>query len=237
MTARLSAQTIEVTSTGVGIGTASPSVSLHVRKDQNARTAAYVENRDTSSGIDVYSAYCLFNGNSSVTGMFLAGVNHTGYELVTANRLSLYTNNAAGMAFSVDAAGPIAMATSGNERLRIDSSGNVGIGTSTPAYLLTVNGAVRASQFIGDVNTYSDFVFKPGYKLESLDEVEVAIKRDGHLPGIPDEAEVKLHGVDLAVQQARLLQKVEELTLYIIELERKNAELRVEVNQIKGSLR
>jgi hypothetical protein len=113
-------------------------------------------------------------------------------------------------------------------RLLITNAGNVGIGTISPGSKLEVNGSVRATSFISNTTTYADFVFKPGYQLRSLAEVEAAIARDGHLPDIPSETEVKAHGVDLASQQAKLLQKVEELTLYVIEHQKELARLREE---------
>lgn len=103
----------------------------------------------------------------------------------------------------------------------IIGGGNVGIGTATPSYKLEVSGSVRATSFIANSNTYADFVFKPGYKLASLSEVEAAIKTHGHLPDIPSEAEAKARGIDLAAMQVKLLQKVEEMTLYLVAHEKK----------------
>ncbi len=228
------AQMLEITSSGVGIGTSTPSTLLHVRKDQNGQTSASVENRDLSSGNQVYASFRLFNGNSNTYGMYLPGQNSTGWQVVTANRLALYTNNTAGMSFDVDAAGPMVMATSGNERLRIDASGNVGIGTTSPGYKLEVVGSVRATSFVSDSTTYADFVFKPGYPLCPLPEVEAAIRRDGHLPDVPSEADVKAHGVDLANQQAKLLQKVEELTLYAIEQNKRIETMQGEIFRLRS---
>jgi hypothetical protein len=101
--------------------------------------------------------------------------------------------------------------------LDIKPGGNVGIGTTTPGYKLDVAGQVHASSFVSSTTTYADFVFKPGYKLEPLSAVEASIQKDGHLPGIPSEAEAKAHGIDLASMQVKLLQKIEELTLHQIE--------------------
>jgi hypothetical protein len=65
---------------------------------------------------------------------------------------------------------------------------------------------------------WSDFVFDKGYKLRPLKEVESFIKTNGHLPEIPSAKEVAKEGIDLGAMDAKLLQKVEELTLYMIEL-------------------
>jgi hypothetical protein len=111
---------------------------------------------------------------------------------------------------------PLYFRTNQTVRMTLDTTGNVGIGTTSPTHKLTVIGSVRASSFVGDVNTYADFVFKPGYKLASLAEVETSINANGHLPNIPSEAEVKRDGLDVVGMQVKLLQKVEELTLYLV---------------------
>jgi hypothetical protein len=118
-------------------------------------------------------------------------------------------------------------------RFVISNTGNVGINTASPGYMLDVAGQVHASSFVSSTTTYADFVFKPGYKLEPLSAVEASIQKDGHLPGIPSEAEAKAHGIDLASMQVKLLQKIEELTLHVIsqekrieKLENENAALR-----------
>lgn len=104
----------------------------------------------------------------------------------------------------------------------------MGIGTTSPSHKLTVVGSVRATSFVGDVNSYADFVFKPGYRLASLAEVEASIKANGHLPNIPSEAEVKRDGLDVVGMQVKLLQKVEEMTLYLVAHEKALQRLRAE---------
>jgi hypothetical protein len=123
------------------------------------------------------------------------------------------------------------------ERMRINSNGNVGIGTTNPAYKLDVpNGTIHAGEVIVDTSG-ADYVFKPDYRLASLSEVEKAIKRDGHLPDIPSAQEMSSHGMSVGDLQAKLLAKVEELTLHQIEqekridrLEKENTELREKLN-------
>jgi hypothetical protein len=119
------------------------------------------------------------------------------------------------------------------ERMRIAKGGYVGIGTIAPTYPLTVNGTVRAKEVIVDTG-WSDYVFAPGHRLAPLTEVEASIKADGHLPGIPSQREVAANGVSVGDMQAKLLQKVEELTLYVIAQEKRIRGLEDENRQLRG---
>lgn len=120
--------------------------------------------------------------------------------------------------------------------LTVQESGNVGIGTGSPGYKLQVAGSVRATSFISDTSTYADVVFSPSYRLASLSETEASIKRDGHLPGVPSESDVRSQGMDLAKMEVILLQKVEELTLHQIDLERKNQAQEREIHALRTEL-
>jgi hypothetical protein len=104
-------------------------------------------------------------------------------------------------------------------------TGNVGIGTSTPGnYKLNVSGKIRANEVV--VNTTgADFVFDRDYKLPGLSDVDSFIKKNKHLPGIASAAEMKENGMNVSEAQTRLLQKVEELTLYIIQQDKKLSEV------------
>lgn len=132
---------------------------------------------------------------------------------------------------SADTAFLVRDVTGASTRFVVRGDGNVGIGTTNPTYPLTVNGTVRAKEVIVDTG-WSDFVFDPGYRLAPLSEVEQHIRDQKHLPGIPTAAEVKSAGISVGEMQAKLLQKIEELTLHQIEeekrirrLENENAEL------------
>ncbi|SEO96928.1 hypothetical protein SAMN05444671_3850 [Flavobacterium sp. CF108] len=94
--------------------------------------------------------------------------------------------------------------------------GNVGIGINSPQNKLDVNGTIHAKEVKVDVTGWPDYVFKNNYNLPTLEEVEKHIKEKGHLENIPNEEEALENGISLGEMNAKLLQKIEELTLYII---------------------
>lgn len=105
------------------------------------------------------------------------------------------------------------------------SAGSVGIGTSPNSnYRLSVNGSVRTKEVIVE-SGWSDFVFESGYHLPTLEEVEKYILENGHLIDIPPASHVYENGIGLARMTTLLLQKIEEMTLYIIAADKKIKEL------------
>lgn len=86
---------------------------------------------------------------------------------------------------------------------------------------MKMDGKLFAKEIEVKTNVWADYVFKPDYKLMPLDELEGFIKANNHLPNIPTEAEVKTDGINVAEMNAKLLQKVEELTLYVIEQQKR----------------
>ncbi|WP_075341881.1 GAS domain-containing protein [Tenacibaculum agarivorans] len=102
------------------------------------------------------------------------------------------------------------------------TTSNVGIGTTdTKGYKLGVNGKIAATEVkVATYANWADFVFKKDYSLPTLTEVENHIKENGHLANIPSAEEVKKDGFFLGEMDAKLLQKIEELTLYTIQQEK-----------------
>ncbi len=113
------------------------------------------------------------------------------------------------------------------------SGGNVGIGTAAPQYKLAVNGTIGAKEVIVTNTGWPDYVFRPGYRLRPLSELGAYIRAHHHLPDIPSEAEVKEKGVSVGEMQAKLLAKVEELTLHMIQQDKENRELRERIAQLE----
>jgi hypothetical protein len=101
-------------------------------------------------------------------------------------------------------------------------TGNLGVGIHNPLEKLAVNGKIRAHEIKVETANWPDYVFSTSYPLPTLLETEKHIKEKGHLPGIPSAEEVKANGINVGEMNAKLLQKIEELTLYLIELKRDN---------------
>lgn len=135
--------------------------------------------------------------------------------------------------------------TDDKDAISIDrTNGSVGINTTSPSssYKLHVNGNAYADTFYTDAATYADFVFDADYELPTLREVEAYINKNHHLPEIPSEAEAKANGINLQEMQAKLLQKIEELTLYMIEqnkqiedLKKKNIQMNQQIKSLQAN--
>ncbi|MEE9349318.1 MAG: hypothetical protein V3U80_04665 [Flavobacteriaceae bacterium] len=122
------------------------------------------------------------------------------------------------------------------EIMRFQTDGNVSIGTTESAtgFKLSVGGKIMAEELKVQLeDEWPDFVFEPNYNLYSLDKLEKYIDRNKHLPNIPSAEEVKENGIEVGEMNAKLLQKIEELTLYVIEINKNNEKLKKELEELK----
>jgi hypothetical protein len=118
-----------------------------------------------------------------------------------------------------------------------NTSGNVGIGTTSPDEKLTVNGVIHAKEVKVDLSgALADFVFKPDYKLMSLNQVEQFVKTNNHLPQMPSAEEVDKNGLSVGEMQNKLLQKVEELTLYMIGQQKTIDQQQAQIKELNNKL-
>jgi hypothetical protein len=104
-----------------------------------------------------------------------------------------------------------------SSQMVIKNNGNVGIGTTNPTFKLAVNGTIRAKEIRVESN-WADYVFAPEYQLRPLEEVEAFIKENKHLPEIQPASEIQENGLDVAATTTKMMAKIEELTLYLIDL-------------------
>lgn len=178
----------------VGIGTTSPGSHLDVNAGTNSIHAKFSGSFSGPQGIQVRRS-----GGADV------------------KLLANYTSFGGGLQSS----SALRFSVGGNSltdaSLFVDSSGLVGIGTTTPSNQLEVNGTIRSKEVIVEANNWPDYVFEPDYELPSLEETEEYIEENKHLPEIPSAKEIEENGVALGDMNRLLLKKIEELTLHTIE--------------------
>lgn len=124
-----------------------------------------------------------------------------------------------------------------NKFFVVSMDGKVGINSPNPAYELDVNGMIKTRGVLVTNTGWADFVFKKDYRLRPLSEVETHIAQYSSLPEMPTESEVNANGVDLARMNVKLLQKVEELTLYIIDQEKKMQEQETRISDLENRIK
>jgi hypothetical protein len=211
----LQAQTNVFPASGnVGIGTMNPGANLSFKSVIDAPDA---------SGITWYSPRPLAYGIYKTPGAWDASLNYQQLQLSWETGIILDPGALYGKSYvDIQGAG-----------LRV-TSGNVGIGAvDTKGYKLAVNGKIRAHEIKVETANWPDYVFAEDYQLPTLVETEKHIKANGHLAGIPSAAEVKLNGIDLGEMNAKLLKKIEELTLYLIEKDKNEKRQQYQINELQ----
>jgi len=227
----------------VGIGTSSPISKLDVAGQISSYNAGFGQSEIATStknyanfstnnhGSLIISSNLYFSNDDNLKIANTHGTMSGGAILIPGNgmpnqgAISFYTNNSGSVIKDNPYSGSVSMIVSGN--------GNVGIGTTNPDSKLAVNGTIHSKEVKVDMTGWSDFVFKRGYKLPTLEEVEKHITEKGHLKNIPSEEEVLEKGINLGEINAKLLQKIEELTLYVIEQNKKIEKQTEEIKIVK----
>jgi hypothetical protein len=194
-------------------------------------------NPQTESGI---RSVATSGGNSS----FYLAAYTSGYTPVPAyaNKTVLQTND---NAIALSAYGPgsnnqIQFYTGGRtdsyKRMVLDNNGNLGIGTATPDAKLTVKGVIHSQEVKIDLSgaVAPDYVFEKDYPLPSLEQIKSYIDQHKHLPEVPSAKEMEANGVNLGEMNMLLLKKVEELTLYAIEANKKIETQQKQIEMILG---
>ncbi|OQX76865.1 MAG: hypothetical protein B6D61_08110 [Bacteroidetes bacterium 4484_249] len=181
----------------VGIGTTAPQQKLDIAGSLRVHDYIYGNSSGGSSKLTIYGSS---NSNSGKIEIW-KGTAGSSIKLVagTNGNVQFFTNSQWRMSINDDF---------------------VELGNPNTSVGLKVHGKIEAEEIEVKLLGWSDFVFDKNYKLKTLTELEDFIYQNGHLPNIPSGAEVLENGINVGEMNALLLQKIEELTLYVIELEK-----------------
>jgi hypothetical protein len=193
-------------------------------------------------GIAIPTAKLHINNGDNSYGTILANANESAFSLYTKTLSTSVVNQESfrlGLKYNTDenngfisfyrgsstSGGYLGFSTNGLERMRLEKNGYLGLGTNIPDEMLTVNGKIHAQEVRIDLQSpmtkVPDYVFANDYKLKTLNEVETYIKANSHLPEIPSAKEMAQTGMLVSEMNLSLLKKIEELTLYAIEQQKK----------------
>jgi hypothetical protein len=206
----------------VGIGTTTPTQKLSVSGGRVAIRDAGATGSDEG-----------YNGNLMITKPTASGqyINMVRQGTIPWSIGMVYntSNFAIGVGTSSDAAFT-------NPFFTITNSGLVGIGTTVPDEMLTVKGKIHTQEVIINLSgPLADYVFNKNYKLMPLNRVEEYVNANNHLPEMPSASEVSKNGLSMGEMQNKLLQKVEELTLYSIQQQKEIQALHSEIDALKSN--
>jgi hypothetical protein len=214
----------------IGMGTLSPEMPLDIRRNQDGVTRAGIRNGNTGNNAAARYDLSTYSTNSYVVSALHENAGNPYYILGMGSGVKAAYFDAPEFNFRN---------LTGNDLVKIFNNGKVGIGTintSEGDYRLYVEQGIRTRKVKVDQAVWADYVFLPSYKLMSLPQVEAFIKKNGHLPEVPSEKEVAANGVDLGDTQTLLLKKIEELTLYMIELKKENEQQQSEIRELKKAV-
>jgi len=239
---------LQPASGNVGIGTATPNKKLEIKGGDGVGIRLFNENANTWDILNSTNGKLDFVRGGSNTFMSIDQIGRVGIGTTTpssklfvqqssddsnggfsvsdvggSRKIQLYSEGAGGrQVIGTTTSNPLVFDLNGVEKVRFNSNGSVGIGTTTSGnHKLAVEGSIGAREVKVEASGWSDFVFENDYNLPTLKEVAQHIQEKGHLKDIPSAKEVEENGIFLGEMDAKLLQKIEELTLYTLEQEEK----------------
>ena len=214
-------------------GTSAPNQNVKLTVENNGNVGIGTD--DPSTSLDVRGSAILKNLNGGVSlTLGKGGTTKSAFLSFTSEEIEQWwmgstdsQDHPSGQDFTIGT-------SKTDSKIYVRKNGNVGIGTTSPDQKLSVKGKIHAEEVIVDLSVPGpDYVFADNYPLTTLKEVEDYIQLNKHLPEIPSAKEMEASGIELGTMNMLLLKKIEELTLYQIEMMKILREQQEEIQKLK----
>jgi hypothetical protein len=227
----------------VGIGTNSPEFTFDCRGD--AKTTGHLwANQSLSVGanMNTFSKVNIVNTNKTAVIQANTVGNTKPYQRLmyfeydnTDTKILEVQNPTAGYtAFSLNSNGEMDIHNGVAPIFHLGTNGMLSLrNNSIETFRVEANGMVRARKIKVDSETWADYVFDENYKLLPLNELELFLKQNKHLPSIPSEQQIKEEGIDITEMNVKMMEKIEELTLYLIQQNKEIEKLKAEIQRMQ----
>lgn len=229
--------------TKVGIGTSNPEYSLDVRGDAKTTGNLWV-NQSFSVGTDMntFSKVNILNTNRAAAIQVNTSGNTKQYQRLIrfeydnpdTKIIEVFNTATNHYPFTLHANGQLEIDNGTAKIFHLGTNGMLSLRNNTiETFRVEANGMVRARKIKVDSETWADYVFDENYKLLPLSELEIFLKRNKHLPSIPSEQQIKDEGIDVTEMNVKMMEKIEELTLYLIQQNKEIEKLKAEIQRMQ----
>lgn len=230
----------------VGVGNNSPTRNVDVRGDIKASAHIWA-NGSMSIGADMntFSKLNIVNTNRTAAIQVRTSGNTQAYQRLlffeydnTDTKIMEVVNTSTGTTpFVLKSNGAMDIHNGTTQIFHLGTEGSLELRSgSLQTFKVETNGMIRGRRMKLDLNTWADYVFEPGYELMPLSEVETFVKKEKHLPHVPAEQELKAEGADVMELNKILMEKVEELTLYLIQQNKNTEELKKQLEKLQAKV-
>lgn len=229
--------------TKVGIGTSNPEYTLDCRGDAKTTGHLWV-NQSFSVGTDLntFSKVNILNTNRAAAIQVNTSGNTKEYQRLMrfeydnpdTKIIEVFNTATNRYPLTLHANGQLEIDNGTAKILYLGTNGMFSLrNNSIETFRVEANGMVRARKIKVDSETWADYVFDDNYKLLPLDELEIFVKQNKHLPSIPSEKVMIEQGIDVTEMNVKMMEKIEELTLYLIQQNKEIEKLKAEIQRMQ----
>lgn len=230
----------------VGVGTANPTKQLDVVGEAKVSSNLWAQGSiSIGSDLNTFSKLSITNPNRTASIQVKAVGNtqpfqrlmYFEYNYADTKILEVENTSTGIKPFVLQANGAMDIHNGTDRIFHLGTEGSLELKSGgLQTFKVETNGMIRGRRMKLDLNTWADYVFEPTYQLMPLSEVETFVKKEKHLPNVPSEKELVANGADVMEMNKILMEKVEELTLYLIQQNKNTEVLKQELEALKAKL-